>query len=98
MPTDEERLAAFQACISKINDQNTAIGLGFIADLLEGDVPSAAIDWAQLAINAAGNSSDCMKLLSPEQQQKVRTELVQRHNDFVNNGGALKGPAFGSNL
>jgi hypothetical protein len=98
MPTDQERMAAFQECTKKETDQSTAIGLGFIVDVLQGDIPSAAVDWAQMALTAANNGNNCMQLLTPEQQAAVRAELIQQHNDYIQNQENLKGPAFGSNL
>lgn len=98
MPTDQQCMAAYQECVSKINDANLRTGLGFVSSILLGNIPGAAMSWAQMIIDAANNNTDCMQLLTPAQRQQVIAagqQLQQQHDDEQRN---LKGPAFGSNL
>jgi len=98
MPTDQERMTAYQDCNNKITDASNRQGLGFVINILQGDVPDAAMNWAQMIIDAANNNTDCMQLLTPAQRQQVSAALNARHQQELNEQRNLKGPAAGSNL
>lgn len=98
MPTDQERMAAYQDCVNKLNDASLRTGLGFVSSILQGDVPGAAMSWAQMILDAANNNTDCMQLLTPEQRQQVIAAAQRLHQQYIDDQNNLKGPAFGSNL
>lgn len=68
MPTDEERMKAFEACNRAYDDAINREGIAFFLDGLQGRWIQAAIHWGNAIIRS---KPDCMQLLTPEQQKQV---------------------------
>lgn len=66
--TDQQRIDAFNQCVSESDSVHLAQGLPFLNDVLSGNFPTAVVDWVKMVIAQEGDNFNCMDLLSPAQR------------------------------
>ncbi len=94
MPTDQERIDQFHACIDKYNQDQNAHGGSLIIDALLGNFGSFVEDWVGFVAWAQQNHPDCYNILSPAQRAAIAQGLEARkaeaHETTLRGG---RGPA-----
>lgn len=78
MPTDQERMDAYNACVKSYVAKENKIGIDFIWNAVSGDLVGAGYAWAELALI---ENPGCINLLTLEQQKKVLREHQPDPND-----------------